>query len=211
MCQDNIPHPITPLPWTIETRQDGSTLSWSLRQILTLHLNVAAEIETRQCFSNLLLSSFGDPVWIVSSVCCSYLTETAPGVVFCCCSASASGFMCCVFRDDILQTLVVTSGYLSYYCLSIISNQSVHSPLTSTRHFHPHNCRSLDIFYFSDHSLQTLEMVVCENPSRSAVSEILRPVRLHQQPFHVQSLKSPFFPVLMLGLNFSTSSSLLDD
>ncbi len=38
---------------------------------------------------------------------------------------------CCVFRDDILHTLVVTSGYLSYCCLSIISNQSVHSPLTS--------------------------------------------------------------------------------
>ncbi len=48
---------------------------------------------------------------------------------------------------------------------------------------------------------------MCENPCRSAVSEILRPVRLHQQPFHVQSLKSPFFPVLMLGLNFSKSSS----
>ncbi len=38
------------------------------------HLNVAAEIEThqtRQCFYNLLLSNFGDPVWIVASVCCS--------------------------------------------------------------------------------------------------------------------------------------------
>ncbi len=33
--------------------------------------------------------------------------------------------------DGILQILVVTSGYLSYCCLSIISNQSVHSPLTS--------------------------------------------------------------------------------
>ncbi len=31
----------------------------------------------------------------------------------------------------ILQILVVTSGYLSYCCLSIISNQSAHSPLTS--------------------------------------------------------------------------------
>ncbi len=41
------------------------------------------------------------------------------------------GSMCCVFRDGILQTLVVTSGYLSYCYLSIISNQSVHSPLTS--------------------------------------------------------------------------------
>ncbi len=41
------------------------------------------------------------------------------------------GSTCCVFRDGILHTLVVTSGYLSYCCLSIISNQSVYSPLTS--------------------------------------------------------------------------------
>ncbi len=41
------------------------------------------------------------------------------------------GLLCCAFRDGILHTLVVTSGYLSYCCLSIISNQSAHSPLTS--------------------------------------------------------------------------------
>ncbi len=41
------------------------------------------------------------------------------------------GSMCCVFRDGVLPHLVVTSGYLSYCCLSIISNQSVHSPLIS--------------------------------------------------------------------------------
>ncbi len=41
------------------------------------------------------------------------------------------GLTCCVFRDGILHTLVVMSGYLSYCCLSIISNQSAHSPLTS--------------------------------------------------------------------------------
>jgi len=58
------------------------------------------------------------------------------------------GSMCCAFRDGILYTLVVTSGYLSYCCLSIISNQSAHSPLTATRHFHPHNGCSLDIFSF---------------------------------------------------------------
>ncbi len=57
------------------------------------------------------------------------------------------GSTCCVFRDGVLHTLVVMSGYLSYCCLSIISNQSVHSPLISTRYFHPHNCRSLDIFH----------------------------------------------------------------
>ncbi len=38
------------------------------------------------------------------------------------------GSTCCVFRDDLLHTLGVTSVYLSYCCLSIISNQSAHSP-----------------------------------------------------------------------------------
>ncbi len=41
------------------------------------------------------------------------------------------GSMCCAFRDGILHSLVVTSDYLSYCCLSIISNQSTHSSLTS--------------------------------------------------------------------------------
>ncbi len=39
VCQENIPHSITPPPaaaWTVETRQDGSMLSCALRQILTL-------------------------------------------------------------------------------------------------------------------------------------------------------------------------------
>ncbi len=40
------------------------------------------------------------------------------------------GSTCCAFRDGILHTSVVTSGYLSYCCLSIISNQFAHSPLT---------------------------------------------------------------------------------
>ncbi len=59
------------------------------------HLNVAAEIEThqtRQRFSNLLLSDFGEPLRIVAAVSCSWLTGAAPGVVFCCCSLSASRF-----------------------------------------------------------------------------------------------------------------------
>ncbi len=66
------------------------------------HLNVAAEIEThqtRQRFSNLLLSNFGEPVRIIASISCFKLTGAAPGVVFCCCSPSASGFdVLCVQR-----------------------------------------------------------------------------------------------------------------
>ncbi len=140
--------------WTIETRQDGSMLSCFYPKFWPYHLNVAAEIEThqnRQRFSNLLLSSFGDPVWIVASV--LSWPERHPVWSSAAGAHLLQGSTCCAFRDGILHTLVVTSGYLSYCCLSIISNQSAHSPLTSTRHFHPHNCCSLDIFSFSDHSL----------------------------------------------------------
>ncbi len=41
------------------------------------------------------------------------------------------GSTCCAFRDGILHILVVMSGYLSYCCLSVISNHSAHSSLTS--------------------------------------------------------------------------------
>ncbi len=65
------------------------------------------------------------------------------------------GSMCCVFRDGILHTLVVTSGYLSYCCLSIISNQSVHSPLNSdiNKAFSSTQLLFTGYFSFSDHSL----------------------------------------------------------
>ncbi len=132
-CAKKIPpHTITPPPpaWTAETRQDDPCFHVLYTKFWPDHLNIAAEIETRQ-FSNLLLSSFVDPVWIVSSVSCSYLTGAAPVWSSAAGAHLLQGSMCCVFRDDILQILVVTSGYLSYCCLSIISNQSVHSPLTS--------------------------------------------------------------------------------
>ncbi len=120
------------------------------------HLNVAAEIEThqtRQHFSNLLLSNFGEPVWIVATVSCLSWQERHPVWSSAAVAHLLQGLACCAFREGILYTLVVMSGYLSYCCLSIISNQFAHYPLTSTRHFRPHNCRSLDIFSFSDPSL----------------------------------------------------------
>ncbi len=126
VCQENVPHTITPPPpaWTVETRQDGSMLSYFLSQVLT-HLNVAAEIQihqTRQLF----------PIfcWWVCVNCILRVLFLADrsGTR---CGLLLQGLTCCVFRDDILHTLVVTSGYLCYCCLSIISNQSVHSPLTS--------------------------------------------------------------------------------
>ncbi len=41
------------------------------------------------------------------------------------------GSTCGAFREGFLHMLVVMSVYLSYCCLSIISNQSAHSLLTS--------------------------------------------------------------------------------
>ncbi len=133
MCQENTPTPLHHHSSLNRWDKAGwSMLSCSLHQILTLHLNVA-EIkthQTRQCFYNLLLFSFGESVWIVSSVCCSYLTGAAPGVVFCCWSPSASGFdVLCVQRW--YSADLGCNEWLFELLLSFISNQSVHSPLTS--------------------------------------------------------------------------------
>ncbi len=147
--QENIPHTITPPApaWTVETRQDGSMLSCSLRQIMTLSSECSRNQDSsdQATFFNLLLSSFGDPVWIVvSTLRVLFLADrSGTGVVFCCWSPSASGF------DVLCVKIPVDQQFVKY------SDQSV----------------------------------------------------WHQQPFHVQSLKSSFFPVLMLGLNFSKSSS----
>ncbi len=132
-------------------------------------------------------------------------------VVFCCCSPSASGFgvLCVVRRDGILYTLVVTSVYLSYCCLSIISNQAAHSHLTSdiNKAFSSTQLPLTGYFlFFGPFSVNP--RVVGENPSRSAVFKIPRPAHLTPTTIpHSKSLKSPFFPILMLGLNFSKSSS----
>ncbi len=161
VCQENIPHTITPPPaaWTIETRQDGSMLSCSLHQILTLPSECCSRNRDSSDQATFFQSSIVQFCWA-----CANLFGEPPFPVLgwqerhpVWSSAAEAhllqGSTCRVFRDGILHTLVVTSGYLSYCCLSIISNQSAHSPMTSIRHFQPHNCRSLDIFSFLDHSL----------------------------------------------------------
>ncbi len=97
------------------------------------HLNVAVEFSSDQ--ATFFLSSivqFCEPVWIVASVPVLSWQERNP--VW---SSAASGFDCCAFRDGYSAYLGCNKCYLSYCCLSIISNQSAHSPLTSksTRHF----------------------------------------------------------------------------
>ncbi len=65
----------------------------------------------RQTFSNLLLY-FGDSVWTVASA-------VAPGVVFCCCSPSASRFEVLWIQRCSSAHLGFLSSYLSYSCFSI--------------------------------------------------------------------------------------------
>lgn len=92
----------------------------------------------------------------------------------------------------------VTLDFLSAQSMLAILLQ----PLTSTRYFHPENRCSLDIFSFSDHFLPTLCGKIPADQSFLKHSD--KPA-WHQQLCHVQSLKSPFFSILMLSLNFSRS------
>ncbi len=159
----SVPRKYPPHHYTTTSLNHWDTAGWSmlscyLRQILTLHLNVAAEIETHQTRQRFTIFYCA----VLVSLCklyppCPVLIWQERHPVW---SSAAvvhllQGSTCCVFRDGILHILVVTSGYLSYCCLSIISNSLsiLLWPLTSTRHNHPQNCRSLDIFSFSDHSL----------------------------------------------------------
>ena len=113
-------------------------------------------------------------------------------LVFCCCSPSASRFDVLCFQrrchlgcNKWLLELLLPSYHTEPVC-----------PFSSTpwHRFHsvcrPHICRPLDTFSFSDRSLHTAEVVVHENPSRSAVCETL------QQPCHIQSHLNPLsFPI----------------
>ena len=99
--------------------------------------------------------------------------------VFCYCTYSATyplrGLMCCVFRDALLHTIVVMCGYLHYCHLPVSFDQSGPSPLTSLiyKAFLPTELLLTGCFlFFAPFSKLS---VVCENPRRSAVSEILKP------------------------------------
>ncbi len=135
MCHKNIPHIITPTPpaWTVETRQDGSMLSCYLRQILTLPSECRSRNRDSSDLATFFQSSIVQIWWSCLNCILRFLFLADRSGTWCgfLLLDLLQGSMCCMFRDGILQILVVTSGYLSYCCLSIISNQSLHCPLTS--------------------------------------------------------------------------------
>ncbi len=146
VCQENIPLTITPPPpaWTVETRQDGSMLSCSLCQILTL----TSECRSRNRDSSDQATFFQSSIVLFWWACVNcmlrflflgYRSGTRCGL--CCCSPSASGFdVLCIQR----LVISVTVAFLS----SLTSLPILLWPLTSTRHFRPHICHSLNIFSF---------------------------------------------------------------
>ncbi len=103
VCQKYPPH-ITPPPpaWTVETRQDGSMLSCSLRQILTLPSECRSRNQDSSDQATFFQSSIVQFWWVCVNCILRFLflsNRSGTGVVFCCCSPSASGFdVLCVQR-----------------------------------------------------------------------------------------------------------------
>lgn len=143
-------------------------------------------------FSNLLLSSFGELVQTAASGSCSQLTGKESVWSSAALAHLLQGSTRCLFRNALLHALVVVSGYLRCCSLLISSKQSGHIN-------EAFSARELPLTFFS-----TLEMIVWENPSRWAVSEMpasLAPTTI----FYSKSFKSTFFSVLMLSLKFCKS------
>lgn len=86
-------------------------------------------------------------------------------------------FPCITFSKSIYYKLIINITYKCTALVNFYKNRTKHSTYVN-KTFSSTNYCSLDILSFYDHSLGTVEMVVCENASRSEVSKILRPTRL---------------------------------
>lgn len=94
--------------------------------------NAAAETETHQTSNIVPISCC--PMLV--SLCLEWFTQLLQGLL-------------CLFRDALLNTLVVASSYLNYWITFISAKSSLAIPLwplASTGHFYTDNCCSLDIF-----------------------------------------------------------------
>ncbi len=136
VCQENIPHTFTPPPpaWTVETRQDGSMLSCSLLQILTLLSECCSRNRDSSDQATFFQSSIVQFYWACVNCCLRFLflaDRTSTGVVFCCWSPSASGFDVFCVQRWYSAYLGCNEWLFELLSLSFISNQSAHSPLIS--------------------------------------------------------------------------------
>ena len=96
-------------------------------------------------------------IWHYCTLTCHFIRYTylVLGSIPFCLYNSLNYSRCCTLRDALLHTTVLNSCYLSVCGLSVSLNESGHSPLTSliNKVFCPQNCRSLNVFCLSHHSL----------------------------------------------------------
>lgn len=129
LCKENIHHTVTPPSLlTADTWHEGCC---AFAKFGPYHLNVAAETDNRQHVSNLLFSNFGKPVQTVAQVFSRQEWDPMWSSVDAAHLLQSS--KCCAFKDALLHSLVVTSGYfkllLPSYKLKVVAH---YSPLTDT-------------------------------------------------------------------------------
>lgn len=103
---------------TIDTRMHVFMLSCCLGQSMTPPYKCCSRNRALFCF----VVFFVQMQWSYAN--CSLFPVLS-------CGLPIKGSTWCAFRDAFLHTMVLTSGYLSYHCLSICLSQSAHS-LTSS-------------------------------------------------------------------------------
>jgi len=116
VCQEKIPHTITPPPaaWSIDTIQDGSMLSGCLRQILTLPSECCGRNRDSSDQATLFQFSVIRFFWACVNYSLIFLflaDRSGTGVSSAAVAHMLQGLMCCAFRDALLQTLVVMHGF----------------------------------------------------------------------------------------------------
>ncbi len=131
-CAKKIPP--TPLNHHHQPEPLRQRLSCSLRQILTLSSECNSRNPDSSHVSNLLLSNFGDPVWIVASVSCSYLTEWQPVWFSAAGTHLLQGSTCCVFRYVFCRTwLVIWVTVVFLSSLTSPFSSDINKALSSTQ------------------------------------------------------------------------------
>ncbi len=133
VCHENIPHTITPPPaWTVETREDGSILSCSLSQILTLPSECRSRNRDSSDQATFFQYSIVQFWWDCANCSLRFLfladrSGTRCGLLLC--SPSASGFeVLCVQRW--YSAYLGCNEWLFEFLLPFY-HLSHHSPLTS--------------------------------------------------------------------------------
>ncbi len=131
MCQENIPHTITPPPppaaWTVETRQDDPCFHVLYTKFWPLSSECFSRNRDSSDQATFFQSSIVQFWWSCVNCILRFLfladrSDTRCGLLLLESICFRARRVVC--SDAILHNLVVTCGYLSYCCLSIISNQS---------------------------------------------------------------------------------------